>query len=219
MERKTKLHSWDGWTFRESAPDVGAPERLVLLIHGWTGDENSMWVFARSFPFSVWLMAPRAPYRAEKKGFSWRAVRPETWGWPSFHDLRPAAEALLTWLDGLMTHRNWRFETFDVMGFSQGAAVAAVLLAIAPQRLGKVAMLSGFVPAGAESHLKPVLLQRKTVFMAHGRADQLVPFERAEAAALMLERVGVDVQFCAHEQGHKVDLACMQVLKQYMAAR
>jgi phospholipase/carboxylesterase len=105
------------------------------------------------------------------------------------------------------------------MGFSQGAAVTGVLLAIAPQRLGKVAMLSGFLPPETERYLNPNLLQGKAVFMEHGRSDQLVPFERAEAAALALEQAGLDVQFCAHEQGHKVDLACMQVLKQYMGIR
>ncbi len=215
MDRRTEQRTWDGWTFRESVPSDGKPTRLMLLLHGWTGDENSMWVFANGFPLSTWMIAPRAPYRAERKGYSWRQMRPGTWGWPTFEELRPAAEALLSWLDALMQHRGRYFETFDVMGFSQGAALTAVLLAIAPRRIGKAALLSGFLPPDTASHLDAVALSGRAIFMAHGRADQLVSFERAEMLADALDAVGADVQFCAHAQGHKVNATCLQVMKRY----
>ncbi len=218
MERRTEQRTWDGWTFRESIPITTPPERLVLLIHGWTGDENSMWVFARDFPLSAWLIAPRAPYRAERKGFSWRRMRPGTWGWPTFQELRPAAEAMLTWLDGLMRHREWTFSQMDVMGFSQGAALTSVLLAVAPERIRRAALLAGFLPPGTEPYLDASRLQGKPIFLSHGQADQLVPFARAEGLAQALEEAGAEVQFCAHPMGHKVSAPCLQVMKQYFSA-
>ncbi len=217
MERRTEQRTWDGWTFRESAPASAPPQRLVLLLHGWTGDENSMWVFARDFPLSTWLVAPRAPYRAERKGFSWRMMRPGTWGWPTFQELRPAAETLLTWLDGLMRHRGWHFDQLDVMGFSQGAALTSVLLAIAPRRIGRAALLAGFLPPGTEAYLDASLLAGKPIFISHGRADQLVPFARAEDLTQKLEETGAEVQFCAHEMGHKVSAPCLQVMNRFFA--
>lgn len=215
MNRRTEQRAWDGWTFRESLPVQGVPDRLVLLLHGWTGDENSMWVFARNLPLSAWLIAPRAPYRAERKGYSWRAVRPGTWGWPTFQELRPAAETLLAWLDGLMRHRSLSFDQMDVMGFSQGAAMTAVLLALAPRRIGRAALLSGFLPPDTAPHLDASALQGKSLFIAHGRSDQMVPFERAEEMATAFEEAGAEVQFCAHEGGHKLSAPCVQVMDRY----
>ncbi len=217
MERRTEQRTWDGWTFRASTPTIDPPDRLVLLLHGWTGDENSMWVFARDFPLTSWLVAPRAPYRAERKGFSWRMMRPGSWGWPTFQELRPAAEALLSWLDGLMRHDGWQFDQLDVLGFSQGAALTSVLLAVAPQRLRRVALLAGFLPPGTEPYLDAARLRGKPIFISHGRSDQLVPFARAEALAQALEVAQAEVQFCAHEQGHKVNAPCLQVMNHFFS--
>ena len=53
-------------------PATVASPRLLVMIHGWTGDENSMWVFARRFSEQYWIIAPRAPHPADPQGFSWR---------------------------------------------------------------------------------------------------------------------------------------------------
>ena len=55
------LETFDGWTLRVRASDSPNP-RLLLLLHGWTGDENSMWVFARGLSPNYWIVAPRAPH-------------------------------------------------------------------------------------------------------------------------------------------------------------
>ena len=60
----TSLISFKGWTLRvrEATPSA---RRLMLLIHGLTGDENVMWVFARNLPADIWMVAPRAPHPAQ----------------------------------------------------------------------------------------------------------------------------------------------------------
>jgi hypothetical protein len=46
----------------------------MLLIHGLTGDENSMWIFARNLSAEYWMIAPRAPHASQmaQGGYSWR---------------------------------------------------------------------------------------------------------------------------------------------------
>src|SRR5919106_4882582 len=66
----TALISFNDWTLRIRESTHPA-SRLLLLIHGHTGDENSMWVFARGMPAHDWIVAPRAPYNAESGGYSW----------------------------------------------------------------------------------------------------------------------------------------------------
>ena len=67
----TELISFDDWTLRVRVSQSEHP-RLLVLIHGWTGDENSMWIFTRGLSPDYWMMAPRAPHPAEPSGFSWR---------------------------------------------------------------------------------------------------------------------------------------------------
>ena len=50
----TTLIEFNGWTLR-MRESTQAPARPLLLIHGLTGDENSMWVFARDLPKDYWM--------------------------------------------------------------------------------------------------------------------------------------------------------------------
>ena len=90
----TQLIQFEGRTLRIRESTL-QPSRLLLLIHGLTGDENVMWVFARDLPAQYWMMAPRAPYAAEPGGYSWRPPQFETLDGPSLEQLKQSAEALL----------------------------------------------------------------------------------------------------------------------------
>ncbi len=213
-ETDTHLLTYNNWTLRVRHPAEN-PARLLLLLHGWTGDENSMWVFARNLSPHYWVLAPRAPYPAENSGFSWRELKNGTWGWPTLTELRPAAEALLRLADNLSISMNVDASTFDVMGFSQGAALASLLCLLHPQRIRKSAILSGFVPDGAEDLFSRRPLEGKSIFVAHGTNDNLVPLERAQLSMQRLEQAGAQVCFCEAEVGHKVSADCMKALNAY----
>ncbi len=211
---ETHLLTYNTWTLRvrHGAREGG---RLLLLLHGWTGDENSMWVFVRDFPPRYWLLAPRAPYPASRGGYSWRVIRPGTWGHATLDDLRPSTEALVRFVDEWSLSVGLGARSFDVMGFSQGGALAAVLSLLYPERVGKVAVLSAFVPEGAEPYLRDGALTGKSYFIAHGRLDGLVPPERARRSVALLEEAGARVTFCEAEVGHKVGATCLSALRAF----
>jgi len=106
---------YNGWTMRVRHA-VGEPARLILLLHGWTGDENSMWVFAHKFPENLWIAAPRAPHSAEGGWYSWRALPPGAWGLPTLSDLKPAADSLIRLVDDISVLVGLDATQFDVAG-------------------------------------------------------------------------------------------------------
>ena len=206
----------DDWIFRLHRPNRAAG-RVILLIHGWTGDENSMWIFTPLLPADAWILAPRAPYpERERGGYSWRNRAPGVHGFPTFEELRPAAERLVAFLERWSRREGVALETFDVAGFSQGAAMVNTLLAAAPNRIRRAAGLSGFVPQGAAEAIPP--LNGLPYFLAHGTEDPIVPFSRAERARELLQEKGAAVTFCADEVKHKVGAQCRAGLKSFFAA-
>lgn len=205
-----------GWTLR-LRPAAEQPAHLLLLLHGWTGDENSMWVFARRFPSKFNILAPRAPYPAPEGGFSWRELKPNTWGFPTLEELRPAADMLLLLVDGLAAQRGWDAAQFDVVGFSQGAALTILLGLLYPARVRRLGVLSGFLPVAAESLLPSRPLIGKSVYMAHGLQDELVPVARARQTKAALERAGAQVAYCEVESGHKVGAECLRGMETFFA--
>jgi phospholipase/carboxylesterase len=197
----------DGWVFRQRLPEGPGPHPLMLLLHGWTGDENSMWVFANRLPKNALLVAPRGLYPTTLGGYGWQPSLGRTW--PDLEDFRPAMEALWE----LLSPQN--FPAADggplrLAGFSQGAALSYSLALAYPHRVAALAGLSGFAPGGVERLVKAQPLAGKACFMAHGTQDELVPVARARQARQLLLEAGAQVTYCEDDVGHKLSASCFR---------
>ena len=210
----SQLIQFQDWTLR-IRPAVGTPARVMLMLHGWTGDENSMWVFGRDLPPQYLLLAPRAPHAAQPSGYSWRPLVGGTHGRPSAEMMRPSADSLIRLVDEYCAAVGVDASQFDVMGFSQGAVMTNLLALLYPQRILRDGILAGFVPGGVESLVAARPLEAKPFFIAHGTQDELVPIERARQSIAVLEAAGAQVTYCEAEVGHKVSADCLRALKQF----
>lgn len=212
----TYLIQFNEWTLRIREA-TSQPARLLLLIHGLTGDENSMWVFARNLSSRYWMIAPRAPHTAEPSGYSWREKFDSSeFGRPTVEQLRDSAEVLIRLVDEYAASAGIDASTFDVMGFSQGAAMSNVLAFLYPERIRKVGILAGFVPRGLEELAPQHPLEGKPFFVAHGTKDETVNVERARESIKILEQAGAQVTYCEDEVGHKVSVNCLRALKDFL---
>jgi phospholipase/carboxylesterase len=206
---------FQGWTLRVRHATI-KPARLLLLIHGWTGDENSMWVFARALPQDYWVLAPRAPHATRPSGYSWRVPPPDRSEDSNLSDLLSSAEALIGLVDAYCKTQGNTCGIFDIIGFSQGAALASVLALLYPERVAKVGLLSGFVPRGAETLASLRPLEGARFYVAHGLEDELVSIEHARQSIELLKAAGATVTVCEDEVGHKVSARCMRGLKAFL---
>ena len=230
VQSDTELITFQHWTLRVR-PATEQPARLLLLLHGWTGDENSMWVFMRNFSADYWIIAPRAPHPAEPSGYSWRAPQAphsepfrhslrsqgDARGGPRFDDLRAAADSLITLVDDYAAQNGLDARQFDVIGFSQGAALTNALTLLYPERMRRAGVLAGFLPIGSESLIERRPLNGKPFFVAHGTLDEMVNIEYARQSVEMLERAGAKVTFCEDEVGHKLSANCLHALEEFFA--
>lgn len=210
----TTLLTFEDWTLRVLP---SRSKRILLMLHGWTGDENSMWVFARNFPASYYILAPRAPHPAPENGYSWRAPAPRG-SWPTLELMRPSADALIELVDGFARAYDLDSSTVDVIGFSQGGAMTFTLAWLYPERVGKMGILAGFAPEGAEESLRPGALRGKQAFVAHGTQDTMVPLALAQRTIRLLEEAGAEVSYCESEVGHKLSAECLTALERYLRA-
>ena len=214
VANNTSLETFENWTLRVRTPSQ-TPARVLLMLHGWTGDENSTWVFARNFPTDLLILAPRGLHPAPQGGYSWRPHRADSFGRPSLDDLRDSAEALIRFIDAYAVKGQIDARQFDVMGFSQGAALSNVIACLHPERVRKAAILAGFMPSGMEEIVAKKTLTGKSVFVTHGTQDNLVPIDRGRASMSLLEQAGAHVTYCEAEVGHKVSADCLRALESF----
>lgn len=157
-----------------TAVQWSAPERdragrpLLVLAHGRGADERDLFGLSPHLPLRPVVASVRAPI-PEGPGFSWF---PPGGGSAEVTAAQAdaAARALLDWLDGVDTAAG-----VGVLGFSQGAAVAAQAIRLAPRRLDWVVALSGWVVGGehdGDPHLGEL---PPPLFWGRGDADTVIP--------------------------------------------
>jgi len=202
-----------GLTVKYRLPALGDALPLIVLLHGWTGDEDSMWVFADKLPQQAILAAPRGLYPSPFGGYGWYPH--EARSWPPLSAFEPAMERIWILLKNELFARA-DIEQVRLVGFSQGAALAYSLALTQPDRIERVGGLSGFVPDGVKEAAAPGRLNGLPIFVTHGARDDLVPVERARAGVELLQWAGAQVSYCEDDVGHKLSAACFRSLKHFM---
>ena len=197
---------------REQYPDSPGPYRVLLLLHGWTGDENSMWIFTPRMPRNYLLLAPRGITKTPLGGYGWQDKKAS--GWPTATDFQQSIGDLVNLVDSI-EYPGIETSNIDVMGFSQGAALAYSFALTHPDRIGKLAGLSGFLPEGLNSEIAQGVLKGKKVFVAHGLLDEMVPLSKAREVVQSLKEAKADVVYCEDNVGHKLSSGCFRGLGDY----
>ena len=199
---------------RSSSP---GPHRTCVMLHGRSGDENVMWVFARTLPEDWLLVAPRAIKPDPDGGFAWHPRKPDEW--PPLPMFAEAVSAVVQFICELPALYNADPRHIYLMGFSQGAALAYATALQHPGLVQGVAGLVGFVPTETESLVKTKPLADRPVFMAVGQQDPLIPLAIAQASARVLREAGADLDYHAYPTVHKLDLQGMRDLTSWWKER
>ncbi len=200
-------------------PSGGPANAVFVLLHGWTGDETFMLRFAEVAPPSSLVVSFRAPYpaRSPRGGYSWVDYLPDDRP-PTAAAYRPALAALRRWLTALANRfPSPAWETQHWIGFSQGASTAALYTLEHPRHAATLALLAGFLPRDTEAWVQRQPLTGKRVFIAHGRADTIVPLHHARHARALLAQAGAEVVYCEDDVAHKVSARCHKALKAFYA--
>ncbi len=207
-----------GWTVRAQAGAEGASARLLLLLHGWTGDETVMWVFTGRLPAYRLILAPRGPVAAPGGGFGWQPHEdlpgegdPSDWKSTS----QQVISALPGWLEAAGADPALADAPFDLMGFSQGAAMSYALTGYHPQRVRRMAALAGFLPGELRRADRLDSFRAKPIYIAHGTQDETIPVQHAQETVRLLQANGAQVTYCESEVGHKLSAACLRGVQQF----
>jgi phospholipase/carboxylesterase len=200
------------WVMRIRRPDGTGPFPVILLLHGWTGDENSMWIFASRLPNKALIISPRGLFITRKTGYSWHPEIPTSW--PLVDDFTPAMESLYEEISS-RNIADGNFDELSILGFSQGAALAYTMAIMHPERVSSLAGLSGFLPDSAYNWLGPNRFNGLPVFIAHGTNDDLVPVERARKCVGFLQDAGANVIYCEDNVSHKLSAKCFRGLEAF----
>ena len=169
----------------------------LLLLHGHDGHPGDLLLVAeavRSRVSPVSVVVPAGPVPLGNGRFAW---------WNGDDGPAGAVASLASFFGD---------EPVVVAGFSQGGAVA---LALSGQRgVVGVASVGGFLHDPAD--LSETVA---SLFLGHGRSDDVVDVFHAESLARRTGRLNMNTEFVLHDGGHEWPLSVTDRFVQWMAAR
>jgi phospholipase/carboxylesterase len=186
----THIHRWE--------PPTSSVRATLLLLHGTGGDESDLLPLGRRMLPGAGLLGVRG--NVSEHGAA-RFFRRLTEGVFDMEDLHRRTAELGDFVDAAATAYGFDRDQVYAVGFSNGANVAASLLLSRPQALAGGILLRAMVPF--EPDPVPSLAGR-SILMAEGRLDQMIPVPQAERLAELFREAGAEVEVEWQEAGHQL---------------
>lgn len=177
----------------------------VVLIHGRGTNERDLLPIGAQLPSELHVLSVRAPQRMNgPNSYTWYDLDLSGGG---LHASQPDPEGFRRSLDLLSEFLDSAIEEYDLdpdriglLGFSQGAIMSLSALLERPDAYRWIVALNGYLAASHEDDVGAA--DGKPVFIGCGSMDQVIPPERAERAAELLDSGGADVRFETYGVGH-----------------
>lgn len=206
-----------GLVHRVSEPDTPGPHPSVVMLHGRSGNEDVMWIFARLVPDNWLILSPRGLKEDPAGGYAWHPRHRDEW--PSATMFSEAVSSVVTFIEALPDLYAADPERIYLMGFSQGAATAYATAMSHPGLVQGIAGLVGFVPVESNAAVETRALKGLPIFMAVGKEDTLIPFKRTQSCAQTLRMAGADLDYHEYETGHRLNAQGMRDLRAWWGDR
>jgi phospholipase/carboxylesterase len=206
-----------GLLHRVSVPDDPGPHATVVMLHGRSGNEDVMWVFAGTVPSDWLVVAPRGIKPDPAGDYAWHPRGRDEW--PSLADFDEAVAAVTHFVQALSQLYDADPSRIYLMGFSQGAATAYATALRHPGLVQGIAGLVGFVPEECGDAVNVAALEGLPLFMAVGKEDPLIPYARSAACAQTLHAAGAELEYHEYNTGHRLNARGMRDLREWWANR
>ncbi len=180
---------------------------LLLLLHGYGSNEEDLFSFAAQLPDEYIIISARAPYNLPPYGHAWYAIDFDA-DMNKFSDevqARQSRDLIATFIDEAINAYPIDKEKVTLIGFSQGAILSYAVALTYPEKIQRVAALSGYLNADIiekDFHHKDISKLR--FFISHGMVDQVIPVEWARKAPEFLKTLGLETEYHEYPVGHGV---------------
>jgi phospholipase/carboxylesterase len=181
---------------------------LLLLLHGYGSNEEDLFSFAAQLPDEYLIISARAPYAMPGGyGHAWYAIDFDA-DMNKFTDDVQAIQSrdlIAAFIDEVVAAYPVDKDNITLIGFSQGAILSYAVALTYPEKISRVAALSGYLHmniVGEELNKKD--LSKLRFFASHGLVDQVIPVEWARKAPEFLKTLGLNVEYHEYNAGHGV---------------
>ena len=184
------------------------PDAAVIWLHGLGADGHDFEPIVPELELArpVRFVFPHAPIRPVtiNQGMRMRAWY-DIFQFGGGPEDEPGLRASQKLTEQLIAAQGLPASRVVLAGFSQGGAIALLTALRHAERLAGVVALSTYLPLAGTLAAERAEANRETpIFMAHGRYDDLIPMQRAQASREHLQKLGYAVEWHDYPMPHSV---------------
>ena len=180
---------------------------LLLLLHGYGSNEADLFSFASELPENYYVISVRAPYDLQYGSYAWYAINFDA-GMNKFTDneqAKTSRDLIVKFIDEVVDHYPIDPAQVTLVGFSQGSILSYAVALSHPDKVSKVAALSGYLhPEILLDQYADKDFSNLRIFASHGTSDQVIPLDWARKVKPFLENLNIDVTYKEYPVGHGV---------------
>ena len=180
---------------------------MLLLLHGYGSNEEDLFSFAAQLPDEYFVISARAPYNLPGYGHAWYAINFDA-DMNKFSDEVQASQSrdvIAKFIDEAVVHYPIDKDRVTLIGFSQGAILSYAVALSYPEKIQRVAALSGYLNGDIiAENFNHMDISKLQFFVSHGIVDQVIPVEWARKAPEFLNTLGLQAEYHEYPVGHGV---------------
>lgn len=192
---------------------------LLLLIHGYGSNEADLFAFADELPDDYFIVSARAPFDMQYGSYAWYAINFDA-DENRFSDIEQAKSSrdlIVKFIDELLESYPIDSQKVTLVGFSQGSILSYAIALSHPEKIDKIATLSGYInPDMATSTFMQNDFSKLKVFASHGSVDQVIPVEWARKVKPFLDSFNIANEYHEYPVGHGVAPQNFMDFKQWL---
>ena len=196
----------------KSFSSSGDIKTVVIMLHGWTGDVNSMLPISKALNLKhiKWVF-PQAPFNVTKDGYSWFNKKNH-----NHSHLNLSFELLINLINDL-NKEGFSNSSIYILGFSQGACLAMEFIIRQTFSIGGIIPVAGFIQYKKKFIESSLYESKETrVLLLHGKRDKVVlPYNSTIAQELFIN-AGYKSKLYFFNSRHKFPIEAKGLIKQFI---
>jgi phospholipase/carboxylesterase len=192
---------------------------LLLLLHGYGSNEADLFSFAAELPDEYYVVSARAPYDLQYGSYAWYAINFDA-DQNKFSDHDQAVisrDLVVNFIDELIANYPIDASNVTLIGFSQGSILSYSIALSYPEKVQKVAAMSGYLNLDIiKENYQNNDFSNLQIFASHGIVDQVIPVDWARKSPAILEGLGIKTTYKEYPIGHGVSPQNFYDLKSWL---
>ena len=205
---RSERHEGNGLQYITVVPDEYTPDSsypLVVMLHGFGANMQDLAGLAPTINADGYVYAcPNAPISFQlgpgQTGFGWMTPR----GGGTSEETANSERLLSDFFDAVFKQFNVGAGQAVLLGFSQGGGMTYRCGLGRADHFAGLAALSATLPDQHELAARLPERRNQSIFIGHGRFDQMVSDDSAQSAKSFLESNGYSPEFHIYDMAHEI---------------